>query len=516
MVIEKRIEWYLQDPNRLLEKRPFVRGKDRDNDTDYSQEVNINQITQAVLPNNIYRTISQNVYMREYDPSLHDIHKNKSIPTIAVKIGNRTEKLERIVKASSLQKNIHAIHVLHLTANPMQFTLSGEVDEKTTKIFSEYKKEYAYRNMDKYRNSAVSKQKKVGDVGVLHYLKGGKYKVKVLAYDDGYVIIENKDEDGDVIACSVYYKNGDTEVIDTYDNKFKYRFTRETNTTNTSNNGWVAAPKILHGFSRIPLQYKRGYVAWEFGQTSIEMFEIIDNLMAVVQKRFGQFAIYFKGSIDEDTFQSDGTTLIINDPNADANGDMKVLEFPEPKGMLDYKTDILRDIQRQCSVTFIDPDMIKLGGDPSGTAIMLTMKNDIALATQSVSDWADFADDFTFLSQEGFDIERSKSGEGSLGYFTQLKIKASFSVWTPESNSTLISNLVQEKTMGALSIKTITEKAPHASPDEIERLSKEKEEAMKAEIDKTEKLNATKVVEEDINVEKGGSNTNTNTQIQTK
>lgn len=504
MVITKDINWYLQDPNRLLQKEPFKRGRNTDITYQPSiEEVDINQTVQAELPTNPYRIISQNVYMEEYDPSLHSIHKNRSIPTIAVNIGGTIERIERIVKASSLQKNIHAAHVLHLTANPMQFTLCGEMSEKETKIFEEFKEEYTYRNMDKFRNSAVSRQKRVGDCGVLHYLKNKKYKVKVLSYDDGYVVIENKDEDGDVIATSAYYKIEDTEIIDTYDDEYRYRFERDSKANITDKDGWRLTSTQKHGFPSNPLQYRRGYVAWEFGQSSIEMFEIIDNLNAVVQKRFGQFAIYFKGKLDEETFQSDGTTLIINDPNPEDNGDMKVLDFPDPKGMLEYKKDILRDIQRQCSVTFIDPEMVKTGGDASSAAaLLLTMKNDIALATQSVSDWSDFADKYTYLAQAGFDLERSKLGTGTLGYFSQLKIKASFQVWTPESNGTLINNLVQEKAMGALSVKTLVERAPHASPDEISRLEKEAEENLKKEIEKEERAKASKVVEEDINVEK--------------
>lgn len=518
MVETKDINWYIQDPNRLLQKEPFKRGRHSDRTYQINtEEVDINQTIQAELPSNPYNIISQREYMEEYDPSLHSIHKNKSIPTIAVKIGDNYAHIDRIVKASSLQKNIHAIHVLHLTANPMSFSLCGETDQKQNKIFSEYKELYAYKNMDKYRNSAVSKQKKVGDCGVLHYLKNGKYKVKVLSYDDGYVVIDNKDEDGDVISTSAYYTIGNIKIIDTYDDKYKYRFEWNDSNQEGIGKGWMLVSKIAHGFSRKPLQYRRGYVAWEFGQSSIEMFEIIDNLNAVVQKRFGQFAIYFKGKVDEETFQSDGTTLIINDPNPEEQGDMKVIEFPDPKGMLDYKKDILRDIQRQCSVTFIDPEMVKSGGDASSAAaLLLTMKNDIALATQSASDWSDFADDYAFLVQEGFDLERSKNGEGNLGYFTQLKIKASFQVWTPESNATLISNLVQERGMGAISIKTLTEKAPHASPDEKERLAKEKEDTLQLEIEKTKRLNATKVVEEDITVNKAGDNINNNTQMQTK
>lgn len=475
-MIKKDLDWYFSSPERLLLKETFKRGCNQSRYAKYSELTSgINDLSEAVLPTDSKREISQDEYLMEYDPSLHTIHYNNSIPTIAVKIGDKITRVDRIIKASSLQKNIHAIHVLHLTGNPMNLSLAEDGDEETNKIFSEYKQVASYKNVDKHRVDAVSKQKKVGDVGTLHYLKNGRYRIKTLSYDKGYVVIENKDEDNDVIARSVYYKTDDEYVIDTYDDTYMYRYTKPI-VSEGKDIVWSRVKKEKHGFSIIPLMYKRGVVAWEYGQTAIEMYEIIDNLLAVIQKRFGQFAIYFKGIVDESTFQSDGSTLVINDPNQEGNGDMKVIEFPEPKGMLEYLKHILNDIQRQCSVTFISPDMIKLGSDPSASAIMLTMKNDIALATQTVNEWSDWANEFTFLTQEGFDLERSKNGTGSLGYFTRPRIKASFQVWTPESNSTLIANLQMEKSMGAISDKTLTEKTPHAAPDEMERKRKEKTE----------------------------------------
>ncbi len=497
-MVKKDINWYLNDPTRLLQKIPFTRGCTERRLKDTSKQiVDINQTVLAQLPTNEAKTISQDVYLMEYDPSMHDILFNQSIPTIAVKIGNRIEPIERIVKTSPLQKNIHHLHVLHLTANPMQFTLCGKSDDTTSAIFEEYKKEYVYRNMDSYRNKAVSKQKKVGDVGVLHYFKNGKYKVKILSYDDGYIVIENRDEDNDVIARSVYYKNDNIETIDTYDNKYRYRHTRNLVITDTSNNEWQKQPPIEHKFPYIPLQYQRGYVAWEFGQSSIEMYELIDNIIAVVQKRFGQFALWIKGNIDEEALQSSGEIMIFQDPDPESNGDMKSIEFPDPKGLLNYKNDILKDIQRSCSVTFIDPDMIKMGGDPSGTAIMLTMKNDIALATQTATDWASFNDEFVFLSQVGFDLERvyiDKSLE--LSYFSQIKIKANMLVWTPEAKSSKILDLTNQKNLG-VSMQTLLEKAPDAAPDEMARHRKEVEEQMELERKQAE---IGKVVTEQIQV----------------
>ena len=118
------------------------------------------------------------------------------------------------------------------------------------------------------------------------------------------------------------------------------------------------------------------------------------------------------------------------------------------------------------------PDSLKVGGDIGGNAVQLAMKNDLALATQTVPDWSDFTDGLAFLFGEMLSLEAD-----GIEKFNQLQVKAKLSVWTPESKNTLISNLATES--GWLSKQTIIENSPHAAPDEVERKKKEDELATK-------------------------------------
>ena len=141
--------------------------------------------------------------------------------------------------------------------------------------------------------------------------------------------------------------------------------------------------------------------------------------------------------------------------------------FPVTIGV-DYLEYLVKQLQIACSVTFMTPDSLKVGGDIGGNAVQLAMKNDLALATQTFLDWSDFTDGLAFLFGEMLSLEAD-----GIGKFNQLQVKAKLSVWTPESKNTLISNLATEA--GWLSKQTIIENSPHAAPDEVERKKKEDE-----------------------------------------
>ena len=335
-------------------------------------------------------------------------------------------------------------------------------------------------------SEVVSKQQKVADVGLL-FMYGDKTKkgsVKVLSYDDGYIIIPNYNEYGEEIATSLYYKSDDgTEIIDTYDDKYRYRF---------ENQKLKGDPQI-HGFSRNPLLYKRGEVAWEYAESTIEMWELMANINSVALKRFGTFGLVLTGEMDADSFKRDASTLIINLSADSSNGkqDAKVIEFPEPQKMLEYLDFLKTEISTFSSVSFITPKDITSTGS-GGNGIFLAMKNDLALATQSVSDWSPFTNSMVYLFQEMLSLE-----SGQTNKYTDLKISAKLKPWSMESDTTKITNLAMESKW--LSKQSIVEKSPDAAPDEMERIFQENEQkvdtqnadALKAE--KTAKNNSSEI-----------------------
>jgi hypothetical protein len=466
MIEKKNIDWYKERPERLLLKKPFTRsGQIKDKSQTAPTEMGV--MTQAELSSLMRYPISQDTYLEEYDPTLHRIKFNRSIPHIAVKIGAETVEIDDMTVCAAYQKNIHAAHVLHLTANPMDFVLCNEErSDEINKLFSEYKQDWQMRNMESVKYEAISKQKKVGDVGVLfkYDKETKKGSVKVYSYDEGYVVIPNYDEYGEKIATSLYYKVDGISVIDTYDNINWYHFEQTMDEANGKSWTMETTP---HGFSVCPLLYMRGKVAWEFAESAIEMWELMANINAVALKRFGVFGLVLKGEMDENSFKRDSSTLIINLSATEDGGkqDAKTIEFPEPQKMIEYLEFLKEQISTFSSVSFITPKDITSTAS-GGQGIFLAMKNDFALATQSVADYADFTNGMAYLFQQMKSLESDGTNK-----YNVLKIRARLNPWNMESNNTKVTNLSIESKW--LSKQTIIENTPEAAPDELERVAKE-------------------------------------------
>lgn len=465
MIREHDINWFLSEPTRLIVMKPFTRGGKMNLHGYENSEVLNNTYLETGFANLTLQPISQDLFITEYRPDLHHIILNKTIPHIKVVLDGvvlPTNKME-ITQTAAFQKLIHSAHVRNLTANPIEFNLCVDKnDESANKVFSEIKQEWLWRGRewDKYQSINICKQ--LGNVGTLFMYdpKTNTYSVKEFSYEDGYQIIPNYDEYGTEIARSLAYQVDDKIVIDTYDWKRHYHISQK-------ENGWDIKTE-LHGFSRCPLLHKRGKVAWEYAESSIEMWELMTNIQAIALKRFGTFALAFWGEFDKDSFQRDSSTLVVNLSADNANGkqDVKVLEFPEPQTMDNYLKTLEEKISLFSSTSFITPKDITTSNS-GGNGIALAMSNDYSLATQSAMDWQRFVNDMVYLHQEGLDLER-----GGTAYYSKLKIGVKIVPWSLETNNTKITNLAMEAPY--LSTQTIIEKCPDSAPDEVDRVIKER------------------------------------------
>ena len=356
--------------------------------------------------------------------------------------------------------------------------------------FVNFKQEWITRNMKQYRDKAVSVQKKTGDCGVLFSLSNKKLKVKTLSFADGYVIIPNYDDFGDLLACSLYYCVNNIEYIKMYTDSEVYTFKKDGNIQDAANstNTFALVDNVKHGFTRIPLIYKRGYVAWEFAQSAIEMREVIMAIDSVVKKRFGWHWLWVNADMDEITFNSNEGVVILSNPNiGNEKADAKTIEFPEATGIEKMLETLDDEIQISSSTTQILPKYIKAGNDVSGTAVKVTMSMDYELAIQTANDWQEFLDQFVFLFAEGLGIE-----EGLINRYTDLKIKGVFKIWMPESETAYNQMVGQMYQMGVISQETAIEKNTLSSPDEKERVAAESQKKLDQEQKKLESAAAEK------------------------
>lgn len=466
MIREHDINWFLESPTRLKVMKPFTRGGVMMGHGFENGAVTPNTVLDTGFARLELQPISQDRYITEYRPDMHNIILNEAIPHIKVKLNGTYMPLGMMdmTQTASFQKLIHSAHVRNLTANPLEFNLCTDNDDDgAKKLLSSIKTEWTWRGMEWEKYQAVNVCKQLGNVGTLFsYDKNtNKYSVKTYSYEDGYQIVPNYDEYGMEIARSLVYEIDGKTVIDTYDAKKHYRVRQN------ANNEWTTQSE-LHGFSRCPLLYKRGKVAWEYAQSSIEMWELMANINAIALKRFGTFALVLIGDMDEDSFKRDSSTLVINLSSDTTNGkqDAKVIDFPEPKTMDGYLKTLEEKISLFSSTSFITPKDIT-NTNSGGNGIALAMSNDFALATQSSLDWQKFMQDMVYLHQEGLDLETN-----GREHYAKLKIGAKIIPWSLETNNTKITNLQMEATY--LSTQTIVEKCPDAAPDEIERIIKER------------------------------------------
>lgn len=474
-------EKYLKNPELLLLKKPFTRGGDYEESNSGESSIDKNTMLTAELPQDEGKPISQSQYLREYDPTRHDIHFNKSIPSIVaeMKDGSTYElKFNRV--AIPYQKNIHAKQVQHMCGNNMKFLLiNQEPSESQKNTYKQFKEQWLLRGMEHQKMKFVSRQKSTGDSAMVFSMYEGKLNVRVLSYKEGYTIIPQYDDYSNIESISLYYKRAEGYYIDTYDSTHMYRHYKSSKTSEGTNPEWELIFNTLHNFDQIPIVYKRGYVAWEMSQSIIEAYEILYNIDMVIKKRHGWGKLYIKGNIDKKMDQLNGS-IILSDSHPEGKGDAKYLTPPNAEGITELMKGLKQNIQIASSTTFILPDDINVSGDVSGVAVKLTQSMDYELAIQTARDYANEANSMKNLFIQGL----SKETNSSFKLDKTASILAEFDIWMPQNDEAIYNTLLQLHGVGLTSTETATSLIGHNAPDELERLKKQKAEDAETEKEK--------------------------------
>lgn len=476
--VNLQVQELLKKPERLIKKKPFTRGIEYQGSSTMPDTIGVGETIKAELPNCKRTIVSQDQFLMELDPASHNVLFDDNIPSICVKVAKGDYREIKYTKmAIPLQRLIKSKQVMHLTANPMQFTLMDIAPtEKQQELFIKFKQYWDLRNQDGMKNKMVDTQLSVGDAGLLYYFDyQGRIKSRILSYTDGYVLCPHNDKNGDRILESVYYVKDNVEYIDSYDSTFMYRYTKDglVNADGTES-GWVLEEPIKHGFSEIPLITKRGDVAWNNVQNIIESYETLYNVFNAIQKRFGWGIFYVKGKF-KDNGQKIAGSVVLNDTSLEGKGDAKFLTPPSPEGTIDTLNLMLESIQLGSSTTFLLPKDVKTSGDISGVAIFLTQSLDIENATQKVIEWQNVADKMARLFKQGLAKELVNSGERptAITDFEQLNIGAQFKIWKPLNEYEFNQMVAMLKNAGILSVESGVELNTLSKPDEKMRLQRE-------------------------------------------
>lgn len=476
---------FIEHPSKLLMKRPFFRGVPEFTINDPLDGIEAKTFARkrAVLPNMPKIIVSQERFAKELDPSSHKVIFDTNLPSICVKAkGNNYVEIEYKRFGIALQERIRDKSTLSLCGNPRIHVLDGSNPDDTTKNnYATFKWYWKETNQDGIGTKAVATQKSYGDVGLLYYMnEDNKVRTRLFSYADGYQIISHKDDNGEPLIDAVYYCGEDgARCIDAYDNTYHYHFSEQITldeTTSENKIEWGLVYKERHGFTESPLCTKRGDVPWNNAEDLIELFEIIFNIFAVIQKRHGWGILYIKGKILESAKKLAGS-IILQDTTMDGKGDVDFKTPPSPQNMIEFMQSILDQIQIACGCTFILPKDVKSSGDISGLAIQMTRSLDIERTASEVIDWQNFVSKQSRLFKEGLAKQLVSSGENprAITEFENMRISTSFKPWQPFDEYTYNQMLCTLKSAGLISTKTGVEKNTISTPDEEVRLSKEQD-----------------------------------------
>ena len=221
----KTVEYLINHVDELLLKKPFFRGGDITSTNDEGgMDEYINNKIRACLPRMRKNIISQDKFLAEYDPQMHDVLFDANIPSICVKLDNGNfYEVEFKKLAIGLQIRLVEKQTLTLSGNKTIFTMRSKKPTQNDKLnFATIKEYWEDRNMDGWRTKAIYTQKKTGDCGLLFYHnRRSEIKCRLLSYEDGYVIISHNDDNGERLLECVYYRDdNNSECIDCYDDTF--------------------------------------------------------------------------------------------------------------------------------------------------------------------------------------------------------------------------------------------------------------------------------------------------------
>ena len=494
MTNEELIADLMSNPDNLLKKKPFYReitdSRGMASMVLGKSCVSLTGTITASLPSIRMNIVSQAQFMEELDVYSHRVLFDENVPSITIKTQKKGFlEIEQYRMAVPFQVLIRDKQVRHLCVNTINHTLlNTKPTDKQQENFIRFKQAWVEKNMEGAKTQFVKTQKSYGDGGLLFFMSSdGRLCTKNISFEDGYVIITHKNDEGKhILECLYYavtdYDGNTTTYIDCYDDKYMTRFTSSAADGGTpTSSGWVRHEAVEHGFSECPLITKRGEVAWNRGQRTIESYEALYNTFIVIQKKFGWGILYVKGKFNQNA-KKIATSVVLNDTSMDENADAKFLNPPEPSNMVETLELMEQTIQKSTGTTFILPKDIKISGDTSGLAVELTQELDMATAQDGVTEWQNVANKMSRLFKEGIAKELINKGEKgfekALTEFDELRIFSEFRVWKPKSEESHNQMLSTLRGAGGISQQTFVEKNTVSAPDEMARIEKEHKEEL--------------------------------------
>ena len=481
----------------LLIKKPFVRTLP---DGAYKHGEITGRVWMRPVPKDTLRRkiVTQEDFLRELDPLGHAINDKNLYPDI----WRQNEEdgkwyVEEIPRyAIALQQIILLKHMTHLCGNDVRFELSDKtVSDEKTAIYNEFMSGWANKNMEVAWYKFCKSVKSTGDAAIVGYMDKGRFGWKVLSFSDGDVLYPHYDKytgNLNVFArrFSDYDEKGEAsrEYVEVWDDTNYYRFSKSLKGDNMVEdaaikvlkwfklNGYKLEESKPHNFESIPVSYHKCEYGpcWTFSQESIENYEIAFSNLAQSNHDFGLPIMYVKGEGSQEITGSDLSyaSKVMLLPS---DGEMGFLNRQDASAAYKTELDALEDWSYKQSFAVKTPEL--KSGDTPGVSLKIMYSDAYEKAMDDSHEYDQALDKLVEIFSFGYGVECGKQLA-----FKNTNIRHYIEPYIHLNVTELTTNLNTSVTGGFLSRQTAAEKSPYSTPNEWERIQREKKEEQMQEL----------------------------------
>lgn len=473
----------------LLTKKPFTRIMP---DGHYDHGYTWNDVSEVPIQQDTLRRkiVTQEDFLRELDPAGHLINDKELYPDVWQK--NEEDGrwyIQEIPRyAFSYQQIILVKHLTHLCGNDIQFELSDKsVTQETSDVFNAFRNGWANKNMEVAWYQLAKSVKATGDGAFIGFLDKGEFGWKVLSFLKGDKLFPHYDlRTGKLETFARTYCNYSEDgtvtkrYIDVWDDKNYYRFVSDGDPSNLfekakqlifklfSTDGYKLEWMEAHGFDSIPVAYMRddNGPCWTFSEETIEHYEIAFSNLAHSNHDFGLPIMYVKGEGSEEVTTNDmsyASKIMI----LPSDGEIGFLNRQDASNAYKAELDKLEDNIYRQSFAVKTPEL--KSGDTPGVALKIMYSDAYEKAMTDAHEYDGAVDKVIDIFSWGYGIE----SESRLA-FLNTNIRHYIEPYIHLNLSELTQNLNTAVLGGFLSKQTASEKLPYSTPQEWDRICKEK------------------------------------------
>lgn len=482
----------------LLTKKPFVRIMP---DGHYSHGERWTEVVEEPDTTDYLRRkiVTQEDFVRELDPCGHLINDREYYHDIWRKNSEDGKwYLEEVPRyAFAFQQVILIKHLTHLCGNDIQFELADKRDDdESRRVFNAFKRGWADKNMEVAWYRLAKSVKATGDGAFVGYLDNGKFGWKSLSFLDGDRLYPHYDlKTGKLSVFARSYSNYDENgrvikrYVDVWDNKYYYRYSAsgEENSSLTERfknalksvfnvGGYTLDTQEEHGFDRIPVAYQRDDwgPCWTFAQETTDNYEMAFSRLAQNNHDFGLPIMYVKGEGSEEVSKEDMShaSKVFFLPS---DGDMGFLQKQDASNAYKIELDTLEKQIYTQSFTVKPPEL--KSGDLPGVAIKLLYSPAVEKAMADANEYDEAVDAMVDIFTFGYGVESEMRLK-----FNSVEIAHYVKPYVHQNETEQTNNLAMQVQNGFLSKQTASEKSTYATPQEWDRILKEKKEERQMDI----------------------------------